>query len=298
MLQNNFDKEILNLMYEGIYFVDNQRKITFWNKGAENITGFKSIEVVGKYCYDNILNHVNKEGVILCIHGCPLQSTITDGKTQEANVFLKHKEGHRIPVSVKAVPIYEGNNIVGAIEFFTDTSLKGNIYKDLENYKTLAHIDQLTKLPNRRYLETLIMSKINEYNSVNINFGIAFMDIDHFKNINDTYGHDFGDEVLKMVSKTFNSATRENDIIGRWGGEEFIAILPNVNENSLKKYSERIRILVENSSIPLNDKSVRVTISLGATIFTKDDSMDTVVKRADNLMFKSKTEGRNRVSIG
>jgi PAS domain S-box-containing protein len=89
---------ILGNIHEGVYFVDSERKITFWNKGAERITGYTEGEVVGHFCYDNILKHVNDEGLHLCLGGCPLHQTLSDGQGREALVYLHHKEGYRVPV--------------------------------------------------------------------------------------------------------------------------------------------------------------------------------------------------------
>lgn len=293
-----FYKYMLENIYDGIYFVDTERKITFWNKGAERITGFSASEVVNSYCYDNILNHISEEGVKLCLDGCPLQNTIITGEIGELPVYLHHKEGHRISVTVKALPIFEGDKVVGAVEIFKDDSEKHNLIKDMEELKVLAMIDQLTGLPNRRNIDMHMFTKMNEFSRFGVPFGVAFIDIDYFKNFNDTYGHDLGDEVLKMVAKTLGNNLRNSDFVGRWGGEEFIAIFQNMNKEKLRVVSEKIRSLVENSLLRKKEDSLKVTISIGATISVGNDTIDEIIKRADQLLYKSKSEGRNRVSIG
>ncbi|MDF2951407.1 MAG: domain S-box/diguanylate cyclase protein [Anaerocolumna sp.] len=293
-----FYRNMLENIYDGVYFVDYERKITFWNKGAERITGFSASEVVNHHCFRNILNHISDEGEHLCIHGCPLHNTILTGNTAEIHIYLHHKDGHRLPITVKAVPIYEGNNIIGAVEIFTDESDKHNIIKDMEELKILAMMDQLTELPNRRYIDTILFSKMNEYTQLGMPFGIAFMDIDHFKNFNDTYGHDVGDEVLKMVGKTLKSNVRSTDLIGRWGGEEFMAVLPSVSQDKLLHISQKIRTLVENSILRKEEKELNVTISIGATLIRENDTIESMKKRADQLLYESKAKGRNCVTIG
>ena len=297
-MNKDFYEKMLQNIYEGIYFVDINRKITFWNKGAESISGFSAEEVLGKHCYDNILNHVDDNGNNLCFGGCPLHKSIDDGKQREAAVYLHHKDGHRIYVSVRTLPIEEYGKIVGAVEVFVDNSEKFEIIRDLERFKEIAMVDQLTGLPNRRYLGTYLESKMNEYNSLGIEFGVAFFDIDCFKKFNDTYGHDVGDEVLKMVSKTYSSALRKSDIAGRWGGEEFVAVFAGIDESGLEKVSEKIRMLIEKSMLRSHEEDLKVTISIGATMVREGDIIDEIVKRADKLMYKSKEEGRNRVSVG
>ena len=293
-----FYNTILVNTFEGIYFVDNNRVINFWNGGAERITGFSANEVLGKGCKDNILTHVDENGNTLCLSGCPLQNTIMDGKVREASVYLHHKDGHRVPVSVKSIPMFEDDEIVGAVEIFIDDSEKHEVLKDVEAYKVLSMMDQLTELPNRRYIDSFLSSKYKEYKDLGINFGVLFMDIDKFKVVNDIYGHYAGDEILKMISKTFMASTRSTDLIGRFGGEEFIAILSGVNTVSLMKKAETLRMLIENASIHYRGEDVKVTISIGATMINDDDSIDEILKRSDELLYKSKENGRNLVTLG
>ena len=289
---------ILGNIHEGVYFVDPERKITFWNKGAERITGYPETEVMGKFCYDNILRHVNDEGLQLCLQGCPLHQTLLDGQDREAFVYLHHKNGHRVPVKVKTIPMRENGVIIGAVELFNDNSEVKELEDNLENLKVLAMKDQLTNLANRRYTELFLDAKMQELDKLGIPFGIVFMDIDKFKDFNDTYGHDVGDAVLKMVSKTIGGSLRATDLIGRWGGEEFIAIFSGVDEKQLWGLSEKMRMLVENSFLDVGGENLHVSISLGATVVLEPTDLESVVKRADSLMYASKTKGRNRTTLG
>jgi diguanylate cyclase (GGDEF)-like protein/PAS domain S-box-containing protein len=289
---------ILGNIHEGVYFVDSERRITFWNKGAERITGYSETEVVRQFCYENILRHVNDTGQHLCIEGCPLHQTLIDGQQREALVYLHHKTGHRVPVQVRTLPIVEDGIIIGAVELFNDASELKELEDNLENLKVLAMKDQLTSLANRRYTEIFLESKMQELDKLGIPFGIAFMDIDKFKVFNDTYGHEVGDQVLKMVSKTIGGIIRATDLVGRWGGEEFVAIFSGVNEKELWMLSEKIRMLVENSTLAFEGKELQVSISIGCTVVTEKCSLESAVKIADGLMYESKEKGRNRTTIG
>src|SRR5512138_899186 len=96
--EKNFYKDIIDNLYDGVYFVDRDRRITFWNKGAERITGYSSDRVIGRCCRDNILAHVAEEGTKLCSDLCPLQHAMADGNARESEAFLHHADGHRVPV--------------------------------------------------------------------------------------------------------------------------------------------------------------------------------------------------------
>lgn len=290
-------KEMLDNMYEGIYFVDTNRKITFWNKEAERISGFKANEIIGKYCYDNVLNHVDENNNQLCKDGCPLHKTSIDGQQREAGVYLHHKDGHRVAVAIRTIPLFIEGEIIGAVEVFIDDSKQVEINRTINELKTFALYDQLTELPNRRYIDSFLSNRLREFEELEIPFALVMMDIDHFRNFNDTYGHDVGDMVLKMVAKTFKSAFRKGDLIGRWGGEEFLAILPGVSEGELETISEKVRSLVEKSILRSEKQPLNVTVSIGSTLVHKDDTAIGIQKRADNALYKSKENGRNMVTI-
>ena len=297
MLEYSSCISLLDELFEGAYCVDLNRVITLWNKGAEEITGFTAAEVIGKHCYDNILEHVDQSGRQLCYDGCPLNQTLEDGVVRKLDIFLHHKTGHRVPVSIKTIPLYDKEEIKESLEFMVRTS-SINLENEAEKYKSLAMKDHLTGLPNRRYIDTYLDLKMKEYKTFDLPFGIAFIDIDHFKVVNDTYGHDVGDEVLKMLARTYVNSTRGNDLIGRWGGEEFLAVFTNCQENVLASLINKIRMLVEHSTIKINDTELNVTISIGATMIKPDDTLESIIKRADALMYKSKEDGRNRCTLG
>lgn len=144
--------DILDNIYGGVYYVDEKRKIKYWNKEAEEITGFSKDEVVGKYCYDNILQHVDDAGINLCHNGCPLQAAINDTNKKEANVYLHHKQGHRVPVEIKVVPIKNKNGeIIGAVELFFENRKMKSLEEKINELKNENYNDELTGINNRKY---------------------------------------------------------------------------------------------------------------------------------------------------
>jgi diguanylate cyclase (GGDEF)-like protein/PAS domain S-box-containing protein len=291
--------EIIDNLSTGLYIVDKDMKILFWNKAAEDISGFTSQEMLGCLCSGNRLNHVDANGTHLCGGLCPLAGSIRDGHSRDADVYMHHKDGHRIPVHVRTSSITNHKNAeVCGIELFSDISNQSATTLRVQELEKLALIDKLTQLANRHYIEKELLLRFDEKKRSDIPFGILFADIDHFKNFNDTYGHDIGDEVLSYVAGTFIANTRTYDIFGRWGGEEFIGIIRNITENDLEVMGNTLRMLVENSFIISNGLKINVTISMGATMVRDDDSIDSLIKRADALMYQSKNQGRNRLTLG
>jgi diguanylate cyclase (GGDEF)-like protein/PAS domain S-box-containing protein len=298
-MKPNEDVSLIENLFEGVYIVNKERTITSWNEGAQQITGFSAQEVVNRHCYDNILNHVDEHGVALCFSGCPLHATIEDGALRSAIVYLQHKDGHRLPVKIKAIPMLNAQgDIDGAIEIFTEVQSEKALQTHLDQLKKEASEDALTGVANRKYMQAIIESKIREYKTVGVPFGLSFIDIDNFKRVNDTYGHEIGDEILKLMVKTVSSSLRKHDRIGRWGGEEFIILLTDIDQDGLALVSEKIRQLVENSKLRLPEQELSVTISMGSSKVCEDDTVDSLVQRCDQLMYQSKKTGKNKVSLG
>lgn len=299
--EKDFYRNIIDNLYDGVYFVDRDRVITYWNNGAERITGYSAGQTVGRSCRDNLLNHVTANGVPLCADHCPLAAVMQDGREREAEVFLHHADGHRLPVLIRASALRdEEGNIIGAIESFSNNSSLIGTRRKLRDLRQAALTDALTGIGNRRYLEGRLSAAIAEFQRNNRVAGLIFMDIDHFKQFNDTHGHNTGDRVLRMVAQTVRHALRGTDTLGRWGSEEFIAILHDVqNENAVRAAAEKVRALVQHSHLDLDGQSsLIVTLSVGGTLLLPGDTFDSFVGRADQLMYKSKQAGRNRVTVG
>lgn len=291
--------DMFEKLSDGIYYVDIERKITYWNSAAEKITGFTREEVVGKYCYDNFLKHMDVNGVELCLGGCPLSQSIEERRSIEARVFLRTKKGHRKPVAVRVTPLKnEKDEIVGAVEIFTDNSTFYLMREEMESLKKEIYTDDLTGIGNRKYFDFIMSSKIFELDTYRVQAGLIFLDIDNFKRVNDNYGHKVGDRALKMVAKSAVNGVRAFDYVCRWGGEELVIIITNADEELLKKVARRLRLIIENSYFMLGEERMGVTVSVGATMVMNGDTVDSVVERVDRLMYKSKKGGKNRVTFG
>jgi len=296
-VQYNY-KSIFESLQDGVYFVDLDRRITYWNKAAERITGYSEAEVVGARCMDNVLIHIDERGTTLCKGLCPLMAAMEDGNARQAEVYLHHKRGHRVPVSVRATPLRDkAGKIIGGVELFSDISSKKALQDKIRELEKLALIDSLTGLSNRKHIEGELIARFHEKVRYGLDFGVLFMDIDHFKEINDKFGHACGDAVLKTISETFKASTRSYDLVGRWGGEEFIGIIRNVDYQLLGKVGERFRMLVEKTRIENSHHPISVTISVGATLAVPEDTPESVIARADEYLYKSKRNGRNRLTI-
>lgn len=295
-IPESFYRKLLDSLTDGVYFVDRDRRITSWNHGAQRITGYSGEEVVGSYCWDNLLRHVDGEGRELCHAGCPLAQTVADGRDRETDVALLHKGGHRVPVKVRAVAIRDASGeIIGAVETFQDETEHQETRQRAEELQRLAFLDPLTGVGNRRWAEAELASRLREAQRHGFTFGLLFVDIDRFKAVNDRHGHETGDAVLRLVARTLRHAARGHDFVGRWGGEELVVLAAHCPGPAFGAVAERFRVLVESSRATTPSGPVSVTVSIGAALARPDDTPETLVARADALMYRAKAEGRNRV---
>jgi diguanylate cyclase (GGDEF)-like protein/PAS domain S-box-containing protein len=296
--KNSQFKQVLDNLLDGVYFTDCERRITYWNQAAEHLSGYLAKEVVGRSCDDNFLMDVDEAGCLLCAGACPVQRALTNGRPHRAEIYLRHKSGHRVPVEVRVSPIQDENGeIVGAVEIFNDNSRQRALRERAKELAKLAFLDAASQLGNRRYLEQQLSQQFEQYSKSGTHFGIIIADLDQLKKINDKYGHATGNAALLSVAKTLSGCLRASDAVGRWGGDEFVAILPGITRKTLAYASEKCRTLVARSTVPVNGLKIPVTVSVGAAVATPGDSPDTLFKRADKCLYTSKQSDRNRVSL-
>lgn len=290
--------QILERLTDGVYFVDQDRRILYWNPAAEKMTGYSREQVVGTSCADGRLSHVDSDGNCLCKDHCPLVATMKDGQSRDTHVFMHHADGHYVPVYVRSAAIYgRDNQILGSVEVFSDDTQRIQILDRLREMDQVSLVDELTGLGNRRYFNRSLSASMASYSRHGTGFGVILMDVDHFKQFNDTYGHALGDQVLRVIAMTLRRNCRAYDVPIRWGGEEFVVIAPNTNASSLFATAQRLRKLISASSTEHNGHPLSITVSMGCTMVQPKDDAETMMDRVDQLLFASKHGGRNQVSI-
>jgi len=290
---------LLDHLQDGVCFVDQQSIITYWNRGAERITGFRRQEMIGRECEKDLLAHSDRDGTPVFATQSPIMRCLGNGTTFDEEVFIRHAEGHRVPVYSRVSPILNSRDeVIGALEVFSDNSSRLQALERIEELEQLALLCPLTGMGNRRYTQMALENACQELRRYDWSFGILFIDIDHFKQINDTYGHGVGDQILVMVASALRSGLRSFDFVGRWGGEEFIVLLPNVTDDVLRRVAERCQQLVRESVYQHEGKSIQVTVSMGGVLAERNDTASECVERADRLMYKSKAGGRDRITLG
>lgn len=287
---------IVDNLSDGVYYVDRQRTISYWNHGAERLTGYLADDVIGRHCYDNILVHVDGDGRNLCHSACPLMQTIADGRERQHLVWLRHADGHRVPVETRTAPIHsdETGLIVGGVEIFSDATGLVEARDAVDAARRDALTDPLTGLPNRRLLDAVLGARKDDLDRHRLPFGFLMADVDHFKRFNDDYGHDVGDQALRVVAATLKGALRSGDTIVRWGGEEFAVVAAQVDAAALHRLAERLLRLVRATHVPTATRRVPITISIGGAMAHPGEPLDALFVRADRALLAAKAAGRDR----
>ncbi len=283
---------LLDAIQEGIYIMDPSKKILFWNRGAENITGFSAKDVVGTSCGENLLSHVDAKGNRLCSSGCPLLEVLAKGEEQETRLFLRHRSGHRLPVRIHILPLKDTKGkVLGAAEIFSDDSPQSSAAEKLNLYRDLALKDQVTGIGNRRYGEIYLRSRLAAFQESNWPFGVGKIAVNGIQEINTSYGPHQGDQLLKIVATSISKIMNTGDFIARWGGGEFLIILPSSRSKvDVIAAGNRFKLVAQRSSLWINGRIILPSISFGGTLIQEGDSPDSLLQRVSQALLASKKD--------
>jgi len=277
-------RAVLESLPIGVYLTDRKRQIAFWNRSAEKITGYLGQEVIGHFCHDNLLMHCDENQVVLCGSACPLAQTVHDGRDREASVFLRHKDGQRIPVRVRAIPVRdEFGGIVGAAEFFEERSLRGSDMRSPRLHGDVS-LDHVTEIPDRQSTLAGLGSALEAFAASQSPFGVLSIAIDNLDRLRRVDGCRAIDEMLYAVAQTLLSGTRPEDLVGRWREDRFVLLVACPAADALQSCAERLRRLVSLASVPWWGDRLSVTVSMGGTMVRPADSVESLLERAEQAL--------------
>ena len=278
--EQKFYWKLLDTLKDGVYFADKNRKVTYWNKAAEAITGYKSAEILGKFCGDNILVHIDEEGNNLCTGSCPLACCMEKGESFERRIFLHHKEGHRVPVLVRVNPVFGSKDeVIGAVEIFTDLSSREPFLKEIRERDQEALLDPLTGLPNKEYLEMSLQLKLIEVKEFNHLFGVFAVTVKGLQEIKAGRGEDTFEEVLKTLSRTLIHNINPTDIVGHWREEVFLGIVCRGDEEKLSQKARHYGLLLEKSELSAIDESLSLSFSVSTAVAQAGDTVGKLIEK-------------------
>jgi diguanylate cyclase (GGDEF)-like protein/hemerythrin-like metal-binding protein/PAS domain S-box-containing protein len=287
---------LLDALGEGVYGVDRAGRCIFVNPAALAMLGYSEREMLGSDQHQ-LFHHHREDGRHFPEHECPVFLTLKDGEPRNGNDWFWRKDGSGFPVSLTTTPMSGESGEIGSVVVFRDISAQCQLETQL---RLDATTDPLTGVANRRsFLESLdkelIRFKRFGYPAVAT---LLMADIDHFKDVNDRFGHAVGDEALRHFTQLARRHLRTTDVIGRLGGEEFGILLPITDDHEGLEFARRFCAVVEANPARTEQGKVFFTVSLGLTeLGFNDETPEDVLERADAALYRAKAAGRNRVEL-
>ncbi len=297
LLQNpEVYRSILERLHTGVYVVDRERRIVFWNQGAEHISGYLSQDVVGRCCAEEILAHCDSNNLALCGDNCPLLHAMRDGRTCEASIFLRHKLGYRIPVHIFAMPLKDAQgNVIGSAESFEEP--RNYALVERRDPQVMDGIDVLTGLPGAAASRSAIVSSITRLAECGAAFSAFRIHVDHLGQFMADHGPEAGAHLLRAIAQTLRNALRPGDYLGCWSNREFIGLLPVHRKRALLRVAERLRGLGACAAVTWWGDRFSLTLSFGMATVAPGDSLESLVARADRALDRSIEQGGNRFTF-
>ncbi len=299
-LQRN--RPMLDIFLDAFCVVDTHNHVVDFNEAFMELTGesYRKILKIADFC--QLLKMQN------CPNECPARQAMSQNKALRIDeVSGQSKAFPNLQMILGAVPIHsEMGEVLGALLTIRNVTAESELQKKYDERKKDSIVDGLTQLFNKSYIESMLLRSLKNAmrQGESHRLTVVMCDIDHFKSVNDTHGHPAGDLVLKTVSKILKDQARETDLVGRFGGEEFLCILDTTDASGALTVCERFRKKVAETKISYEGTPIAVTISLGTATFlpgksgtqTAEDALKETISRADAALYFSKTSGRNRTS--
>jgi PAS domain S-box-containing protein len=289
-------KALLDQLDEGIYIVDRDRRILYWNGGAERITGYLAHEVAGQLCHGDLLMHCDAEGAGLCGHRCPLLHVMKDGKPSECTVFLRHRQGHRVPVHVRSRPIHDSKGvIIGAVEIF-DVAVAPARHA-IRGLQAFGCLDELSGAANRRYGDMRVRQALEGLNHFGIPFGWLRIGLDDTEQLEQRYGQGIIDAAVKMTSGTIDGNLGSLDVLTRWTRTEFRIEVHYSSRVELAEVAEKLVVLVRASALDWWGDRRRATVSVAGATAEPGETLDSLEVRVADIFESCCASGGNRAAV-
>jgi len=286
--------EVIEHFEDAVVMLDQDFKIMLFNRGAERIFGYVRDEAIGEPL--NLLIpqrfHIQHDLLVSEFVSDGTKHKPMTGRTRQ--IFGVRKDGSEFLTNTSVMKIRDGSNPVFAA-IVRDISEKK---KNEDELIRLASTDPLTGAFNRREFTSLAERESMRSRRYSRQLSIVMFDLDHFKDLNDTYGHAAGDKALQRFTTICCNALRNVDIFGRWGGEEFVALLPETDAESAGVISERLRKMISDTELDINGEKIKFTVSIGVAQYREGETMlEGPLSRADAAVYDAKKAGRNNIAI-
>jgi diguanylate cyclase (GGDEF)-like protein/PAS domain S-box-containing protein len=290
-----FEKKLIDNMHDGVVFLDSQATILLWNTGVERLTGVSGAAACGRTFLPNLLDMCNNRDQRIANEDCPIAHAISTGVQWLGRVSVMGRQGHHVKVDLHAIPVRSSDGAIhGATVLLHDVSSEMSLEEKCQALHAQVVKDPMTQLANRAEFDRMLTNFVAAHQESNLPCSLIMCDLDHFKSINDTHGHQAGDEAIITFASLLKSMCRSGDLVARYGGEEFAILCADCTNAAAARKAETIReTLEEVKHSCLGNNSV--TASFGVTELQAGDTPETMLRRADRALLQAKDQGRNQV---
>jgi len=286
-------KAVIEAAYDGIVSIDTQQNIQLINQAAKEMFGVTNEKLVGQ-SIETLIPQRFRGNHGQYVHSFCDSPVMSRPMQERTTVLGLRKDGVEFPAEITIAKIQVGSE-TEMTAVIRDISERSKLIDELQH---AAITDPLTNIYNRRHAERILNREMIRINRFNRLMTVVLFDLDHFKNINDTYGHEKGDKVLMAVVEATQKVVRDIDVFSRWGGEEFLLILPETDIKAAVKLIERLRLRFSKISFDWLDRDTHITASFGLTISNGTDTeFSSILRRADNAMYEAKNKGRDNFQL-
>jgi diguanylate cyclase (GGDEF)-like protein/PAS domain S-box-containing protein len=290
-----FEKKLIDNMHDGVVFVDSQATISLWNTGAERLTGVSGVAACGRTFLPSLMEMCNSREQRIPNEECPVAHAIKTGVQWLGRVSIMGRQGRDVAVDLHAIPVRGSDGAVhGATVLLHDASPETSLEEKCQALHAQVAKDPMTQVANRAEFDRMLKNFVAAHQESNLPCSLIMADIDHFKSINDTHGHQAGDKAIITFASLLKSMCRSGDLVARYGGEEFAVLCADCTNSAAAQKAETIRkALSDIKHSCLEDKSI--TASFGVTELQAGDTPETMLRRADRALLQAKDGGRNQV---
>jgi diguanylate cyclase (GGDEF)-like protein/PAS domain S-box-containing protein len=283
-------RDILDELRIGVSVLDLQKKIVFWSDGAEQITGYASIEVLGHACTENILQHCNQNSCELCADRCPIFTALHTAKPVEGIGFVHHRSGHRIPAHTWAIPLRNKHgSIIGIIQTFEgEVAVNGPNPND-QRMKERGWLDLVTGLPNQAMMQSRLRETLGAFAELQIPFSVVCVEVHDFGRFRAHYGQEAVTSMPQVLARSLRNTVWPTDFVGCWSENQFLVILCGCGEDALQAVVTRMRRMMSNANIVWWGEELTVRISIGHTHSVAGDTVESIMQRAQQGLSGGRT---------
>jgi diguanylate cyclase (GGDEF)-like protein/PAS domain S-box-containing protein len=274
-------RTILDALQIGVSVLDLEKKIVFWSDGAEQITGYTRMDVLGHCCSDNILLHCTQTKCEMCNEKCPLATALHDARSMEAMTFIHHKSGYRIQVHLWAIPLRDKHgSIIGIIQTFEGEFDAQSTNSNERRMKERGLLDEVTGLPNQAIMQSRLRETLGTFNELHIPFGIAWLTAEDINQFRARYGQGAARSVIQVLGRTLRNTVWPSDLVGTWTDDQFLVILMGCNEEALQAVRERMLRMLAGATIKWWGEELLIAVSIGCAGAHPGDTVESILQRA------------------